>query len=46
MWVQLPSGRIQHRFESVVLAATLALIPVLIVQNEESLARTRLSLRT
>jgi hypothetical protein len=33
MWEQLPSGRVEHRFESVVLAAALALIPVLIVEN-------------
>jgi voltage-gated potassium channel len=30
---QLPSGRVEHRFESVVLAAALALIPVLIIEN-------------
>jgi hypothetical protein len=34
MWQQLPSGRVTHRFELVVLTATLALIPVLIIEND------------
>jgi voltage-gated potassium channel len=34
LWEQLASGRVVHRFESVVLIATLALIPILIVENE------------
>jgi hypothetical protein len=33
MWKQLPSGRVTHRFEWAVLVATLALIPVLIIEN-------------
>jgi voltage-gated potassium channel len=36
MWQQDDSGRVTHRFEGVVLAATLALIPVLIVESEKS----------
>ncbi len=34
MWKQLDSGRVTHRFEPVVLAATLALIPVLIIEAD------------
>ncbi len=34
IWQQLPSGRVTHRFESVVLIAVLALIPVLIIEND------------
>src|SRR5262249_17018127 len=34
MWTQLESGRIHHRFEWVVAAAAVALIPVLIVQSD------------
>lgn len=34
MWEQLDSGRVTHRFEWVVLAATLLLIPVLIIEVE------------
>src|SRR5262245_55516722 len=34
MWQQLESGRVTHRFEPVVLAATLALIPVFLIENE------------
>ena len=33
MWKQLPSGRVEHRFELPVLVAALALIPVLIIEN-------------
>jgi voltage-gated potassium channel len=32
MWRQLESGRVQHRFEPIVIAATLALIPVLVIE--------------
>lgn len=34
MWVQLASGRVKHRFEWVVAAAAVALIPVLVVQSD------------
>jgi len=34
MWVQEPSGRVRHPFEAVVLAATFALIPVFIIEND------------
>lgn len=34
MWEQLGSGRVVHRFEPLVLVATLALIPVLIIETE------------
>jgi voltage-gated potassium channel len=34
MWEQLESGRVVHRFEPVVLAATLALIPVLMIETD------------
>jgi voltage-gated potassium channel len=34
MWEQMESGRVRHPFEPVVLAATLAMIPVLIVQAD------------
>jgi voltage-gated potassium channel len=34
MWQQLSSGRVVHRFEWVVLAATLAIIPVLVVETD------------
>jgi voltage-gated potassium channel len=34
MWEQLPSGRVVHRFEWVVMAAALALIPVLVIESE------------
>ena len=33
-WTQEPSGRVRHPFEPVVLAATFALIPVFIIQND------------
>lgn len=36
MWEQLDSGRVTHRFEWVVLAATLLLIPVLIIEVESN----------
>jgi hypothetical protein len=34
MWQQSPTGRVTHPFEPVVLAATLALIPVLIIEHD------------
>lgn len=34
MWEQLPSGRVRHRFELPVLVATLAFIPVIIIEND------------
>ncbi len=34
MWEQLDSGRVVHRLEPVVLAATLALIPVLVIETD------------
>jgi voltage-gated potassium channel len=34
MWEQQESGRVVHRFEPLVLAATLTLIPVLIIETE------------
>jgi voltage-gated potassium channel len=34
MWEQMESGRVKHPFEPVVLAATLAMIPVLVVQAD------------
>lgn len=39
MWEQLESGRVRHRFEPVVIAATLALIPVFILEAEASSSR-------
>lgn len=35
MWQQLDSGRVTHRFESVILVATLA-IPVMVIELEAS----------
>jgi voltage-gated potassium channel len=34
LWEQLPNGRVRHRFEWVVLVATLALIPVLVIEAD------------
>ena len=34
MWTQVESGRVQHRFEWLVAAAAVALIPVLIIQDK------------
>jgi hypothetical protein len=34
VWEQLDNGRVVHRFESVVLAATLAVIPVLVIESD------------
>ena len=34
MWEQEASGRVRHSFEPVILAATLALIPVLVIEND------------
>jgi voltage-gated potassium channel len=39
VWEQLESGRVRHRFESVVLGATLALIPVFVVEAEAKSSR-------
>lgn len=36
MWQQLDSGRVTHRFEWVILAATLAVIPVMVIELEAS----------
>jgi voltage-gated potassium channel len=36
MWQQAPDGRVTHPFEPIVLAATLALIPVLIIEHDVS----------
>jgi hypothetical protein len=34
MWEQAESGRVSHPFEPLVLGATLALIPVLIIERD------------
>lgn len=34
MWQQAPDGRVRHAFEPIVVAATLALIPVLIIETD------------
>jgi voltage-gated potassium channel len=39
VWEQLESGRVRHRFESVVLGATLALIPVFVIEAEAKSSR-------
>ena len=36
MWQQAPNGRVSHPFEPAILVATLALIPVLIVERDAS----------
>jgi len=36
MWVQDESGRVEHPFESAMLAATLALVPILVIENGSS----------
>jgi len=36
MWQQGPDGRVTHPFEPIILAATLALIPVLIIEHDVS----------
>jgi voltage-gated potassium channel len=36
MWQQLDSGRVTHRFEWVILVATLAIIPVMVIELEAS----------
>jgi voltage-gated potassium channel len=36
VWEQLPSGRVVHRFEWVVLVAALAIVPVLVVEADAS----------
>jgi hypothetical protein len=39
VWEQLESGRVRHRFEPVVIVATLALIPVFVIENEAKSSR-------
>jgi hypothetical protein len=39
VWRQLDSGRVTHRFEPVVLGATLALIPVFVIEAEATSSR-------
>jgi voltage-gated potassium channel len=39
VWEQLESGRVRHRFEPVVIAATIALIPVFMLEAEASSSR-------
>jgi hypothetical protein len=39
VWEQLPSGRVRHRFEPVVIAVTLALIPVFVIEAEAKSSR-------
>jgi hypothetical protein len=39
VWRQLESGRVEHRFEGVVLAATLAPIPVFVIEAEATSSR-------
>jgi voltage-gated potassium channel len=41
MWQQLDSGRVTHRFEWVVLVATLAIIPVMVIELEASSSGAR-----
>jgi voltage-gated potassium channel len=41
MWQQLDSGRVTHRFEWVVLVATLAVIPVMVIEVEASSSGSR-----
>jgi hypothetical protein len=36
MWQQAPNGRVSHPFEPLILVATLALIPVLIIERDVS----------
>ena len=39
VWQQLENGRVVHRYEWIVLAATLALIPVFVIENEAKSSR-------
>jgi voltage-gated potassium channel len=39
MWKQLASGRVQHRFEPIVIGATLALIPVFVIESQATSSR-------
>jgi hypothetical protein len=39
VWEQLESGRVVHRFEPIVLSATLALIPVFVIEAEAASSR-------
>jgi voltage-gated potassium channel len=41
MWQQLDSGRVTHRFEWVILVATLAIIPVMVIELEASSSGAR-----
>jgi voltage-gated potassium channel len=41
VWEQLPAGRVTHRFEPVVLGATLALIPVFVIEAEAKSDRAK-----
>ena len=41
MWQQLDSGRVTHRFEWVILVATLAVIPVMVIELEASSSGAR-----
>jgi voltage-gated potassium channel len=41
MWQQLDSGRVTHRFEWVILVATLAIIPVMVIELEASSSAAR-----
>jgi hypothetical protein len=34
VWKQLDNGRVAHRYEWIVLAATLAVIPVLVIETD------------
>lgn len=36
MWEQLDSGRVTHHFDWVILVATLAVIPVMVIELETS----------
>ena len=38
MWEQLESGRVRHQFEPLILVATLAMIPVLIIEYDTTSA--------
>jgi hypothetical protein len=41
VWEQLESGRVRHRFEPVVIVATVALIPVFVIEAEASSDRLK-----
>ena len=44
MWEQLESGRVRHQFEPVILVATLAMIPVLIIEYDTTSAAWHIGL--